>query len=81
MNGKEVFFIDEIYARTVKTFKEAVMCTKLLRPNIYVDKVRVAISIVLEDKDVYGIQFHPEVHHTPKGSTIFENFYEICKKV
>ena len=54
MNGKEVFFIDEIYARTVKTFKEAVMCTKLLRPNIYVDKVRVAISIVLEDKDVYG---------------------------
>ncbi len=34
-----------------------------------------------KDKDVYGIQFHPEVHHTPKGSTIFENFYKICQKV
>ena len=33
-----------------------------------------------KDKDVYGIQFHPEVHHTPKGSQIFENFNKICKK-
>lgn len=32
-----------------------------------------------KDKNVYGIQFHPEVHHTPKGSIIFENFYKICK--
>lgn len=34
-----------------------------------------------KNKDVYGIQFHPEVHHTPKGSVIFNNFYNICKKV
>ena len=33
-----------------------------------------------KSKDVYGIQFHPEVHHTPKGETIFKNFYEICQK-
>ena len=33
-----------------------------------------------KSKDVYGIQFHPEVHHTPKGSAIFENFYKICQK-
>ena len=31
-------------------------------------------------KDVYGIQFHPEVHHTLKGEIIFKNFYEICQK-
>lgn len=33
-----------------------------------------------KSKDVYGIQFHPEVHHTPKGSQIFKNFYKICKR-
>ena len=33
-----------------------------------------------KDKDVYGIQFHPEVHHTPKGEIIFKNFYKICLK-
>ena len=33
-----------------------------------------------KNKDVYGIQFHPEVHHTPKGSIIFENFYKICQE-
>lgn len=32
-----------------------------------------------EEKPIYGIQFHPEVHHTPKGEFIFNNFYEICK--
>ena len=32
------------------------------------------------DKDIYGIQFHPEVHHTPKGEIIFNNFYDICKR-
>ena len=32
-----------------------------------------------KDKPIYGIQFHPEVHHTEKGHLIFENFYGVCK--
>jgi len=28
---------------------------------------------------IYGLQFHPEVHHTPYGQQIIENFlYKIC---
>ena len=31
------------------------------------------------EKKIYGIQFHPEVHHTAQGDMILRNFlYEIC---
>lgn len=53
LNHAEVFFIDELYERTLKTFKEAVMCSKFLRPYIYIDKVRVSITIILNDRDMY----------------------------
>ncbi len=33
-----------------------------------------------KDKAFYGVQFHPEVSHTPKGPMILENFlYSICQ--
>ncbi len=54
LNGVEVFLIDEIYSRTLKTFKESVVCTKFLRPYIYIDKVRVSINLILEETDIYG---------------------------
>ncbi len=32
------------------------------------------------DKKLYGVQFHPEVRHTPEGEKILNNFlYGICK--
>lgn len=34
-----------------------------------------------EGKKIYGVQFHPEAHHTPLGRTILKNFlFAICKE-
>jgi len=32
------------------------------------------------DGPFYGVQFHPEVQHTEKGSQVFKNFVSICKR-
>jgi GMP synthase (glutamine-hydrolysing) len=37
------------------------------------------IAVMGDDKDIFGIQFHPEVAHTPQGKQILKNFLvDIC---
>ena len=33
-----------------------------------------------KEKQLYGLQFHPEVEHTEYGELIFKNFVKICEK-
>lgn len=33
-----------------------------------------------EKMDVFGVQFHPEVYHTPKGVDVFKNFLKIIRE-
>ena len=36
-------------------------------------------AVIGNDSNIFGLQFHPEVIHTPQGKTIIQNFlYKIC---
>ena len=53
-NIEEIYLIDEIYERTMKTFLELLFCSKFFRPHIQIDQVRVHIDINMEEENKYG---------------------------
>nr|WP_293835170.1 hypothetical protein [uncultured Arsenicibacter sp.] len=47
--NKQVYLMDEIYLRTLKTYSERVYCSKYLRPYINFDTIKVSITIQMND--------------------------------
>jgi GMP synthase (glutamine-hydrolysing) len=55
---------------------------KLPSGFIKIASTKESAMTIIENKKkrIFGIQFHPEVTHTDKGSIIFKNFiFNICK--
>lgn len=48
---QDAYIIDEIYARTLKTYFECIYCMKYLRPYIEINEIRVLITITLNPKN------------------------------
>ena len=49
----------------------------LIEPIVYSEDDILA-GFKIKDKDIYGLQFHPEVTHTDYGNTLLTNFIDIC---
>ncbi|SMD31000.1 GMP synthase (glutamine-hydrolysing) [Picrophilus oshimae DSM 9789] len=45
----------------------------------YSDTCRVQ-AFYHKNRDIFGVQFHPEVNNTEHGTTIFKNFIEKCRR-
>ena len=57
--------------------------TKSLPKEIEVlaeNKEKTIMAIQVKNKDIYGLQFHPESYATSKGELFFKNFIKICYK-
>jgi hypothetical protein len=48
---QNVYLLNEIYERTLKTHLERTYCMRFLRPHIEINKIKVAITIRLNDED------------------------------
>ncbi|NQT31722.1 MAG: glutamine-hydrolyzing GMP synthase, partial [Deltaproteobacteria bacterium] len=47
--------------------------------NVMANTDNSPFAAIGNDKNIFGLQFHPEVVHTPEGKTILKNFiYRIC---
>lgn len=52
-------------------------------PNGFLELARSGSAVAMiknHDKNIYGVQFHPEVTHTSEGKVLLENFvFDICQ--
>ncbi len=80
--GNKVFFIDEIYSRTVKMFYEQLYCLRFMRNFVGARPIRVQVQFFNDDDvldDVVKIQYSLEEKGYPLYSVA--SIYEICPEL
>ncbi len=77
-NGEEVFLLDELYLRTLKTYSEKVYCSRFFRPQINIDVIKVKIKI--KRKKVMNNELGYEIRENIVDASMSELF-RLCPEM
>jgi hypothetical protein len=77
-HSQEVFLIDEIYDRTLKTFTEALYCNRFLSHELRFSKVKVNILILNEKNHTNMMCVKYELKELLYPTVIMNSIYDIC---
>ena len=75
----EVYLIDEIYERTLKTFTETLYCNRFLIPELRFNKIKVNVLILNEKSYDNIISVKYELKELLYPTVVTSNIYDICE--
>lgn len=79
LREKNVFLLNEIYERTIKTFTESIYCNRFLPEAFKVRSVSVRIIIDSEDSDVEPKEINFRLAETGYPSKPFSDIFDFCE--
>lgn len=77
--GEEIYLIDEIYLRTLKTYSEKAYCMKFMRPLINFDTIRVTLNIKKNNGD--KIQNGYELAENGFDNINMDEVFKLCPEL
>lgn len=78
LGNDDVFLLDEIYSRTVKTLTESLYCNRFLPEIIKIKSVNVIITIESENSEVEPKVISYRLEEVGYPNTPYNNIFEIC---
>lgn len=76
----ETFLLDEIYERTLKTWSEAIYCSRFL-PNLLLTTVEVDIQIFDEATSLEAYRIRYRLEDTGYPTVAASNIYDVCPEL